>query len=191
MKAKKRAKKLDSEELCFLPALKLRELIRKKFVSPVEVIKTFLDRIEKINPTIHAYCTVVPELALKSAKRAEAEVMRKKRKIGMLHGVPVSIKDVTLTVGIRTTFGSKLYENFIPDQDALLVERLKREGAIILGKTNTPEFAAGGSTFNKLFGITRNPWDNNCLCGSLDCHSPAQIPHRFVMDGSGWVHRGD
>jgi Asp-tRNA(Asn)/Glu-tRNA(Gln) amidotransferase A subunit family amidase len=108
MKAKKRAKKLDSEELCFLPALKLRDGIRKKFVSPVEVIKTFLDRIEKINPIIHAYCTIVPELALKLARRAEAEIMRNKSKMGMLHGVPVSIKDVTLTAGIRTTFGSKL-----------------------------------------------------------------------------------
>jgi amidase len=175
MKAKKRAKKLDSEELCFLPALKLSELIRKKAISPVEVIKTFLDRIEKINPTINAYCTIVPELALKSAKRAEAEVMRENRKIGMLHGVPVSIKDVTLTAGIRTTFGSKLYENFIPDQDALLVERLKREGAIILGKTNTPEFAAGGSTFNKVFGITRNPWDTNFNSGGSSGGAAAAI----------------
>ena len=111
--------------------------------------------------------------------------MRENRKIGMLHGVPVSIKDVTLTAGIRTTFGSKLYENFIPDQDALLVERLKREGAIILGKTNTPEFAAGGSTFNKVFGITRNPWNTNFNSGGSSGGAAAAI-----AAGLGPLNRG-
>jgi amidase len=148
----------NSEELCFIPAVELRDMIRNKVVSPVEVIRTFLDRMERINPLINAYCTIVPEMALRSARQAESQIMQGDR-IGPLHGIPVSIKDVTLTAGIRTTFGSKLFENFIPNQDALVVERLKRAGAILLGKTNCPEFAAGGSTFNKVFGVTRNPWN--------------------------------
>lgn len=174
MKSPKEKNNRGEEELCFLPALKLRDLIRRKAVSPVEVIQTFLNRIERVNPTLNAYCTVVPELALQEAKKAELKIM-KKRPLGPLHGIPVSIKDVTLTAGIRTTFGSKIYENFIPDQDALVVERLKKAGAIILGKTNTPEFAAGGSTFNKVFGITRNPWNTNFNSGGSSGGAAAAI----------------
>jgi amidase len=184
MRADKDPKTMNEEELCFLPAQKLRDLIRKKAVSPVEVIKTFLKRIDKINPIINAYCTVVPELALQAAKKAEREIM-KKGKLGPLLGVPVSIKDVTLTAGIRTTFGSQLYENFIPDQDAMVVERLKKAGAIILGKTNTPEFAAGGSTFNKVFGITRNPWNPNFNSGGSSGGTAAAIAAGLCPLGEG------
>jgi amidase len=162
------------KELCFLPALKVRDLIRRKAISPVEVIKTFLSRIERVNPILNAYCTVAPDLALQEAKKAEWMIMKKKD-LGPLHGVPLSIKDVTLTAGIRTTFGSKLYENFIPNQDALVVERLKKAGAIILGKTNTPEFAAGGSTFNRVFGITRNPWNPDFNSGGSSGGAAAAI----------------
>ncbi|MCX5909736.1 MAG: amidase [Deltaproteobacteria bacterium] len=174
MKSPNEKKNQAEKELCFLPALKLRDLIRRKAVSPVEVIKTFLNRIERVNPTLNAYCTVAPDLALQEAKKAERMIMKKKD-LGPLHGVPVSIKDVTLTAGIRTTFGSKLYENFIPNQDALVVERLKKAGAIILGKTNTPEFAAGGSTFNKVFGITRNPWNPDFNSGGSSGGAAAAI----------------
>ncbi len=175
---------MNEEELCFLPALKLRDLIRRKAVSPVEVIKTFLNRIEKINPIINAYCTVVRELAMEAAKKAERGIM-KEGKLGPLHGVPVSIKDVTLTAGIRTTFGSKLFENFVPDQDALVVERLKKAGAIILGKTNTPEFAAGGSTFNKVFGVTRNPWNTNFNSGGSSGGTASAIAAGLCPMGEG------
>lgn len=154
----------ESEDICFTPAVKLREMIRSRFLSPVELVKVYLNRIERINPFINAYCTVVPEMALQSAKETEAAI-RRGDELGTLHGIPVSIKDNTLTKGIRTTFGSKAFENFIPDQDALVVERLKRAGAVILGKTNCPEFAAGASTFNKVFGITRNPWNINFNSG--------------------------
>src|SRR6185436_7255500 len=92
-------------------------------------------------------------------RRATAAVAKKGAKLGALHGVPVSIKDLTVTKGIRTTFGSKIYEHHVPDADALVVERLKAAGAIVIGKTNTPEFGAGANTFNAVFGATRNPWN--------------------------------
>ena len=158
MKYKEERLDSNSEDLCFTPAVELRDMIRKKLISPLEVVNTFLNRIEKINPKINAYCTLVPELALQAAKGAETAI-RQGGEVGLLTGIPVSIKDITLTAGIRTTFGSKLYENFIPTEDELVVERLKKAGAVILGKTNTPEFGAGASTFNKVFGITRNPWN--------------------------------
>jgi len=165
---------LRSDDLCFTPALALRDEIRQKLISPVEVVTTFLNRIEKINPAINAYCTLVPEKALQSAKQAESAIMRGDE-VGPLHGIPVSIKDVTLTAGIRTTFGSKFYEDFVPDTDALVVERLKKAGAIIMGKTNTPEFTAGASTINKVFGITRNPWNPDFSVGGSSGGAAAEI----------------
>jgi Asp-tRNA(Asn)/Glu-tRNA(Gln) amidotransferase A subunit family amidase len=117
MKSPIEKKHQAEKELCFLPTLKLRGLIRRKTISPVELIKTFLNRIERVNPIINAYSTIAPDLALHEAKKAEYTIMKKKE-LGPLHGVPVSIKDVTLTAGIRTTLGSKLYENFTPKQDA-------------------------------------------------------------------------
>jgi amidase len=134
-------------------------MLRRKSISPVELTKAFLERIDRVNPKINAYCTLIPEKALAAAKEAEAELMRGEG--GLLCGIPASIKDSTMMAGVRTTFGSKLYENFIPDIDELVVERVKKAGAVILGKTNTPEFTAGASTINAVFGITRNPWNTN------------------------------
>jgi len=163
-----------SADLCYTSATELRDMMKSKLISPVDVVKTFLNRIEEINPTINAYCTVVPDMALKLARKAESAIM-KGYKIGPLHGIPVSIKDTTLTRGIRTTFGSMLYENFIPDNDALVVERLKRAGAIILGKTNCPEFGAGASTFNEVFGLTRNPWNTDFNSGGSSGGAAAAV----------------
>ncbi len=150
-------KKLDTAELGYTSAMKLAELVRQREISPVELIETFLSRIEQINPQITAYCTPAPEQARSAAREAEAKLARGEE-VGPLHGVPVSIKDLTLTAGIRTTFGSRIHENNIPTQDAAVVEKLKAAGAIILGKTNTPEFGAGANTFNAIFGPSRNPW---------------------------------
>jgi aspartyl-tRNA(Asn)/glutamyl-tRNA(Gln) amidotransferase subunit A len=148
---------MDAIELCYMPALELGEAIRAKKVSPVEVVDAVLARIERLNPTLNAYCTVTAAAARAAAKEAEAVVMRRDA-LGTLHGIPVSIKDLVATKGVRTTHGSKLYEQFIPDDDAPVVERLKRAGAIILGKTNTPEFGHKAITDNLLFGPSRNPW---------------------------------
>ena len=148
---------MDAIELCYMPALELGKAIRAKQVSPVEVVDAVLARIERLNPTLNAYCTVTAAAARAAAKAAEAAVMRGDA-LGALHGIPVSIKDLVATKGVRTTHGSKLYEQFIPDEDAPVVERLKRAGAIILGKTNTPEFGHKAITDNLIFGPSRNPW---------------------------------
>lgn len=151
-------------ELCFLSATEMAAAVKKKKLSPVEIVDALLARIEKVNPKVNAYCTVVPEMAREAAKKAETEVMRGE-KVGPLHGVPVSIKDLTLTAGIRTTWGSKIYEHFVPEEDALSVQRMKAAGAIIMGKTYTPEFGAGANTYNAIFGATRNPWKLSYTCG--------------------------
>lgn len=155
---------MNTTDLCFTPAVTLAHLIRQKKISPVEVARAVLDRIDLVNPKLNAYCTVVPDLALKAGRAAERAVM-KKQTLGPLHGVPVSIKDLTPTAGIRTTWGSKIYEHYVPDEDGLVVERLKAAGAIVIGKTNTPEFGAGANTSNAVFGPTRNPWNPALTCG--------------------------
>ncbi len=165
---------LSTEDLCFTPAVELREMLRKKAISPVELMQAFLERIDEVNPVINAYCTLVPEMALEAARKAESTIMQG-GEVGLLTGIPVSIKDVVPTAGIRTTFGSKLYENLVPAEDALVVERVKEAGGIIIGKTNTPEFAAGGSTFNQVFGITRNPWNTDFTVGGSSGGAAAAV----------------
>jgi len=140
-------------------------MIRRRAVSPLEVTRAFLDRIERVNPRLNAYCTVAADQALAAARRATVQVTRRGTRLGALHGVPVSIKDLTPTKGIRTTWGSKIFEHHVPDEDGLVVERLKAAGGIVLGKTNTPEFGAGANTFNAVFGPTRNPWNPALTCG--------------------------
>ena len=152
-------------DLCFTPAATLAALIRKKKVSPTEVLNAVLERIDKVNPPLNAYCTVAAEQALAAAKKATAAVGKKGATLGALHGVPVSIKDLTPTKGIRTTWGSKIFEHHVPEEDGLIVQRLKAAGAIVVGKTNTPEFGAGANTFNAVFGPTRNPWNPALTCG--------------------------
>jgi Asp-tRNA(Asn)/Glu-tRNA(Gln) amidotransferase A subunit family amidase len=147
-----------SDDLCWLDATTLAAEIRLARVSPVEVTEAVLARIERVNPTINAFCTVAAESARAQARLAEAAVMRGDV-LGPLHGVPISFKDLTATAGIRTTFGSRIWEHHIPKADAPVVERARRAGAIMLGKTNTPEFGCKGVTDNRIFGATRNPWD--------------------------------
>jgi amidase len=140
------------------PARELAALIRARKLSPVELLDAHLAVIERLNPRLNAFVTLVPEQARAAAQAAEAAVAGG-GPLGPLHGLPVAIKDVTLTAGIRTTYASPLYRDFVPDEDAEAVGRLKQAGAIALGKTNTPEFAAGANTVNELFGATRNPWN--------------------------------
>jgi amidase len=147
-----------TDNLCRKTAVELASLIATKAVSPVEVLDAHLATIARVNPRLNAIVTLVADAAREQAKHAEAAVMRGDR-LGTLHGLPVVIKDITPTAGIRTTYGSPLFRDNVPTEDAEVVRRLKAAGAIVLGKTNTPEFAAGANTFNDVFGVTRNPWD--------------------------------
>jgi amidase len=139
-------------------ARELASLIRSRAISPVEVLDAHLDVIERLNPKLNAIVTLAADQARVAARAAEEAVMRGGT-LGPLHGLPVGIKDVTVTAGIRTTFGSPLFKNNVPDEDAEVVRRLKFAGAIVLAKTNTPEFATGANTVNEVFGATRNPWN--------------------------------
>jgi amidase len=157
---------VTATDLCFTPATRLAQLYRGRKVSPLEVMQAVLARIDALNPELNAYVTVAREAALADARRAtRAMTARGKGARPALFGVPVSIKDLTATKGIRTTWGSKIYEHHVPDADAVIVERLRAAAAIVVGKTNTPEFGAGGNTFNAVFGVTRNPWNPALTCG--------------------------
>ncbi len=147
-----------TESLSRKTAVELASLIATKAVSPVEVLDAHLDTIARVNPRLNAIVTLVADAARALAIDAEVAVMRGDT-LGALHGLPVVIKDVTPTAGIRTTYGSPLFKDNVPAEDAEVVRRLKLVGAIVLGKTNTPEFAAGANTFNDVFGVTRNPWN--------------------------------
>ena len=141
-----------------LSASQLSKLIKSKKVSPVEVLSSHLKLIDKINPSINAIVKLGVSATIKSAKKAESDIMKGKW-LSPRHGISIGIKDITETKGLTTTYGSLLYKTNIPREDAEVVARLRKSGAIILCKTNTPEFAAGATTSNQLFGVTRNPWD--------------------------------
>jgi amidase len=149
---------MADESLTRKSARELASLIRSRAASPVEVLDAHLAAIERINPTLNAIVTLAEDEARTLAKAAEQAVMQG-APLAPLHGLPIGIKDVTLTAGIRTTFGSPLYGDHVPTEDAEVVRRLKVAGAIVLAKTNTPEFATGANTVNALFGATRNPWN--------------------------------
>jgi len=150
---------MADDELCWLSATELATRIRRRRVSPVEVVDAVLDRIARVNPRLNAYVTLTADEARAAAKAAEQALGRRSARLGPLHGVPFSVKDLVITRGVRTTFGTLLYRDHVPTEDAPVVERLKAAGGILLGKTNTPTFGWIGATHNLLFGPTRNPWD--------------------------------
>ena len=145
-------------DLSYRSAVELARMIRTGQVSPVEAVRHSLDRIAAIDPKLNAFCFTYEEEALTKAKEAERAV-KESRPLGPLHGVPIALKDFTATNGKRTTLGSYTHENWIPDRDAVVARRLFEAGAILVGKTTTPEFAYSGFTELPLWGITRNPWD--------------------------------
>ncbi len=182
---------MDELEICYMSATEMADAIKTRKLSPVEIMGAVLHRIERLNPRVNAYCTIVAESAMRQAHQAEAIVMRGE-KLGPLHGVPVSIKDLIFTAGIRTTAGSRIYENFIPQQDAIAVERLKAAGAIVIGKTNTPEFGWVAVTDNQLFGVTRNPWNLELTPGGSSGGAAASVasgmgPLAMGSDGGGSI----
>ncbi len=149
---------MSDVELCFLSAAELRELYATRRLSPVEVTRAVIDRIEQVDPKLNAFVTVTPERAMKDALRAE-EAYAAAGEVPDLAGIPYTLKDLTPTKGIRTTKGSILWKNWVPDFDTPIVERLKASGAVLLGKTNTPELGWKGESTNPLTGTTLNPWN--------------------------------
>jgi len=149
---------MNSSSLTRKTAGELVALIKSRTVSPVEVLEAHLTAIERLNPKFNAIVTLAVDEARKAAIAA-GDAVKRGDALGPLHGLPVGIKDITYTAGIRTTFGSPLFKDFVPTEDAEVVRRLKTAGAIMLAKTNTPEFAAGANTVNPVFGATRNPWN--------------------------------
>jgi amidase len=150
---------MPSDELCDLTAIDLARRIRRRELSAREVMTAHLARIERVNPKINAIVTLVADRAMADAKAAD-ELQARGGALGPLHGLPVAHKDLVSTAGIRTTFGSPMYRDFVPTTDALIVRRVRAAGAITLGKTNTPEWGAGSNTFNPVFGATVNPYDS-------------------------------
>jgi aspartyl-tRNA(Asn)/glutamyl-tRNA(Gln) amidotransferase subunit A len=155
---------MGSTELPHLSAVELAEQIRRRRVSPVEVTRAVLERIERLQPSLNAFITVCAEQAQADAREAERAVMQG-HPLGPLHGVPFSVKDLVATRGVRTTYGSVVFQDHVPEHDAVPVARLKAAGAILLGKTTTPEFGQKGLTEAPLFGRTRNAWRADRTCG--------------------------
>ena len=151
-------------ELAFTPAWQLAEMIRTRAISPVELTEMFLRRIEKLDHNLNAYLTVAGDQAMESARQAESAV-RTDNEIGPLHGIPIAIKDLNSTKGLKTTRGSLLFKDFVPTEDDITVARIRQAGAIILGKTNTPEFGHSGTTENLLGDACRNPWNPERTAG--------------------------
>lgn len=182
---------MSEQQICFMPATEIAAACRSGRLSPVEVVDAVLEHIDDVNPRINAIVTLTAELAREQARAAE-ETLRSGAGAGPLAGVPVTIKDLTVTAGIRTTFGSRAYADHIPQEDALLVSRLRAAGAIILGKTNTPEWGYKGATDNLLFGPTRNPWDLSRIAGGSSGGAAAAVaaglgPIAEGTDGGGSI----
>ena len=157
---------MSATDLCLTGAKKLARMIRGRKVSATEVMRAFVDRIERLNPVVNAIVTFLPERALAEAKRLDRRLARSRTlEAAPLAGLPIAYKDIVPTKGIRTTYGSLVYSDHVPDGDSALVERLGAAGAITIGKTNTPEFATGSQTFNAVFGKTLNPYDLTKTCG--------------------------
>ena len=158
------AKEVASPSICFMSTVEMAGLIRTKKLSAREALAEHLKQIERVNPKVNAIVTLVPEMAADAAAKAD-EMQARGEKLGPLHGLPVAHKDLLETRGIRTTFGSPLFKDYVPADDDIVVERMRRAGAITIGKTNTPELGAGSQTFNTIFGATFNPYDLTKTCG--------------------------
>ena len=182
---------MNKEDICFMSAWEMKEKIGSQELTSQEITETIIERIEKINPIINAYCTPTFDLAREMAKEADNRV-KKREDIPLLNGIPTSIKDLVSVKGVRTTYGSRIYEHNIPEEDALVVTRLKEAGCVILGKTNTPEFGYKGVTDNLIFGVTPNPWDLKKTAGGSSGGAAASVvcgmgPLAQGSDGGGSI----
>src|SRR5256886_438381 len=171
---------MTDSDIAFASIEEIGKLFRKRKLSPVELAKMMLARIERLNPKLNAYITVTAEVALAQAKKAETELYAPRgrkghRDRGALHGIPISLKDNIYTKDVRTTAGSKILKDFVPQRDAVVVTQLREAGAVLLGKTNLHEFAYGVTTNNPHFGPTRNPWDLSRIPGGSSGGSAAAV----------------
>jgi amidase len=173
-----------ASSLCFMSAVEMARLIRAKKLSAREALTAHLTQIERVNPKVNAIVTLVPELASAAAAKAD-EMQARGEMLGPLHGLPVAHKDLLDTRGIRTTYGSPLYKDYVPAEDDIVVERMRRAGAITIGKTNTPEFGAGSQTFNTVFGATHNPYDLTKTCGGSSGGAAVALACGLVPVASG------
>ena len=156
---------MSYSEICFMTAIELVRRIRAKELSAKEVMEAHLAQIERVNPKVNAIVTRVPYEKIMSLVQAADEAIAHGHEVGPLHGLPIAHKDLVPTRSLRTTWGSPVYKDFVPDHDGLIVERLRNAGAICIGKTNTPEFGAGAQTYNEVFGETLNPYHLSKTCG--------------------------
>ncbi len=174
---------------CDLSAVEARRLIGRKALSPVELVESCISRITEVDGALNAITAIDEDGARAAAKDAEQTVMDGEL-LGLLHGLPVGIKDLQATKGLRTTWGSLLYEHTVPDEDDPLVANLRAEGGVILAKTNTPEFGAGANTTNKVFGATGNPFDPDKTCGGSSGGSGVAVATGMVPLATGSDHGG-
>jgi Asp-tRNA(Asn)/Glu-tRNA(Gln) amidotransferase A subunit family amidase len=177
------------EELAYLSATELRALIDRKAVSPTEVTEAALERLDRVEPVLNAFAQITPELALAAARAAESDVMADRSR-GLLHGLPISVKDLITVAGVRCAFGSKTMADNVAISDAPCVERLKRHGACIIGKTTTSEFGCKPVGDSPLTGITRNAWDpsktpGGSSCGAATSTAAGVTPFALGTDGGG------
>jgi aspartyl-tRNA(Asn)/glutamyl-tRNA(Gln) amidotransferase subunit A len=168
------ASKSQSDDLAYLSIHEAGDQIRKKKVSPVELTTVCLERIERFNPTVNAFITVIKELAMEQARAAEIEIMQGKWR-GPLHGIPIALKDLFDTAGVRTTCASGVLKDRIPTEDAEVVRRLKAAGAVLIGKANMQEFAFGGTSIVSYFGAVHNPWESSHIAGGSSGGSAAAL----------------
>lgn len=170
---------MRESELCWMTAAELGERITRREVSPVEVIDAYLARAARLNPHLNAFLTVLAEPARAAARQAEQELARGERR-GPLHGIPVALKDIVFTRGVRTTMGSKIFADHVPTEDATIVERFRAAGAIVLAKAHTHEFAYGPTSNNPHYGPCRNPWDRQRVPGGSSGGSSASVAAAMV-----------
>jgi amidase len=172
-------------DLVNLSAVEMVRLIGAKDITAKELMEAHLLQIERVNPKVNAIVTLLPDLAIQKAEETDFAIARGED-MGILQGLPVAHKDLVPTKGIRTTFGSPIYEHNVPDHNALIVDRIQQAGAITIGKTNTPEFGAGSQTYNEVFGETLNPYDVSKTCGGSSGGAAVALATRMlpIADGS-------
>lgn len=181
----------SSSQICKMTAVQMAENVRSKELSPVEIIDAVLDRMERLEPVLHAFCTPTPDRARTDAKRI-ADAVANDDEVGDVPGVPAPIKDLVVTAGVRTVSGSIAYKDFVSAEDDVVVERLKAHGAVVTGKTNVPEFGYSGVGHNPVFETTRNPWNTDLTPGGSSAGSAVAVatgmaPFAIASDGGGSI----